>query len=53
VAYFGSEPDADGIRWAQADVTLAPLSAGDYVLRVSVTHGAGTSQVLTGIKVVQ
>ncbi len=47
------EPDADGIRWAQADVTLAPLSAGDYVLRVSVAHGAGTSQVLTGIKVVQ
>lgn len=47
------EADADGMRWAQAEVALAPLSAGDYVLRVSVTHVGGTSQVLTGIRVVQ
>jgi VWFA-related protein len=27
--------DADGSRWATADLTLAPLAAGDYLLEVS------------------
>lgn len=45
--------DADGVAWAQADVTLAPLSSGDYVLRIVVSHGDGTSQTLTGVRVVQ
>jgi len=46
--------DADdaGVSWAQADLTLAPLSAGDYVVRVAVTHPTGTSRSLTGFRVV-
>lgn len=46
-------PDAQGLHWAQADVTLAPLSAGDYIVAVSVTHDSGVARVLTGVKVVQ
>jgi VWFA-related protein len=44
--------DDAGVSWAQADLTLAPLSAGDYVVRVAVTHPTGTSRSLTGFRVV-
>ncbi len=44
-------PDADGVVWATADLTLAPLSAGDYVVRVTVTHEADTAQALTGFRI--
>ena len=40
--------DADGIRWIVADVTLAPLAAGDYAIEVSA---GGASQV-TGFRVI-
>jgi hypothetical protein len=45
-------PDDAGIGWATADVSLAPLSAGDYVLRVAVSHPDGDQRVLTGVRVV-
>jgi hypothetical protein len=41
-----------GVAWAQADVTLAPLAVGDYVLRVAVTHGSASSRSLTGFRIV-
>lgn len=40
--------DTDGIRWIVADVTLAPLAAGDYA--VEVTAGAATQ--VTGFRII-
>jgi hypothetical protein len=45
-------PDDNGIGWATADVSLAPLSAGDYVIRVDVEHQDGPQRTFTGIKIV-
>jgi hypothetical protein len=45
-------PDDAGIGWATADVALAPLGAGDYVLRVKVAHQDGDQQVLAAVRVV-
>ena len=40
--------DAEGIRWIVADVTLAPLAAGDYAIEVTV---GGMTQV-TGFRII-
>ena len=45
-------PDDAGVGWATADVALAPLSTGDYVLRVHVAHPDGDQRVLTGLRIV-
>ncbi|BCS34829.2 hypothetical protein TBR22_A40550 [Luteitalea sp. TBR-22] len=45
-------PDDSGIGWATADVSLAPLSAGDYVIRVDVEHQDGQQRTFTGFKIV-
>jgi VWFA-related protein len=39
--------DADGSRWRTAQVTLAPLAAGDYV----VEQSAGTEKTLTAFRI--
>jgi VWFA-related protein len=44
----GVRADADGSRWATAELNLAPLAAGDYVLEVS----ADTSRTLAPFRVV-
>ena len=45
-------PDDAGIGWATADVSLAPLGAGDYVVRIKVAHQDGDQQVLAAVRVV-
>lgn len=45
-------PDDAGIGWATADVGLVPLGAGDYIVRVEVTHTEGTDRSFTGFRVV-
>ena len=45
-------PDDAGIGWATADLSLVPLGAGDYVVRVEVVHPDGTVRTLTGFRVV-
>jgi VWFA-related protein len=45
-------PDASGTAWAAAEVALAPLAAGDYAVRVTVTRAGGTVHSLAGIRVV-
>lgn len=45
-------PDDAGIGWATADVALAPLGAGDYVVRVKVAHQDGDQQVLAAVRVI-
>ena len=42
----------DGTTWALGEVSLAPLSPGDFVLRVVVGQGAGAATSLTAIRIV-
>jgi len=47
----GEKTDDAGRRWIVADVTLAPLGAGDYVIEVSFTAGGSENKTLTAIRV--
>ena len=40
-----------GQRWLTADITLAPLSAGDYAVEVSHETGGVHQKVITAIRV--
>jgi len=44
---------ATGQRWFVADVTLAPLGPGDYVVELSTTKGSDTHKSLVAIRVTQ
>jgi VWFA-related protein len=44
---------ATGQRWLTADVTLAPLGAGDYVIELTVAEGAEQKKTLVAIRVTQ
>jgi len=43
--------EATGQRWITADVTLAPLGAGDFVIEVTVVDAGTAERVLTAIRV--
>jgi VWFA-related protein len=45
--------EGTGQRWITADVSLAPLSPGDYVIEVVIAKEAGEARVLTPIRVVR
>ena len=42
---------ASGQRWLTADVTLAPLGPGDYVVELSTTKGSTTHKTLVAFRV--
>lgn len=42
---------ATGQRWLTADITLAPLGPGDYVVELSTTKGTETQKTLMAIRV--
>ena len=42
---------ATGQRWVTADVTLAPLGAGEYVIEVSALGAGAERKTLTAIRV--
>ena len=44
---------ATGQRWLAADITLAPLGAGDYVIELSVTDASQVKKTLVAIRVTQ
>jgi VWFA-related protein len=44
---------ATGQRWFTADVTLAPLGAGDYVIELTTTAGTEQKRTLVAIRVTQ
>jgi len=44
---------ATGQRWLTADVTLAPLGAGDYVVELTVAQGTESKKTLVAIRVTQ
>ncbi len=43
--------ETSGQRWVTADVTLAPLAAGDYAIEVEMIAPGGTRRLLTPIRV--
>jgi VWFA-related protein len=43
--------DATGQRWLTADITLAPLAAGDYAVELTTSSGSTTRQIITAIRV--
>ena len=44
---------ATGQRWLVADITLAPLGPGDYVVELTATSGSQQNKTLTAIRVTQ
>jgi hypothetical protein len=44
---------ATGQHWLTADVALAPLGAGDYVIELTSASGAEQTRTLVGIRVTQ
>ena len=42
-----------GQRWLVAEITLAPLGAGDYVVELSATEGAQQKKTLVAVRVTQ
>jgi hypothetical protein len=44
---------ATGERWMVADIALAALGAGDYVIDLSAVSEAGEKKVLTAIRVIR
>jgi VWFA-related protein len=44
---------ATGQRWLTADITLAPLGPGDYVVELSTVKGTETQKSLVAIRVTQ
>ena len=44
---------ASGQRWLTAEVTLAPLGAGDYVIELTSTAGTEQRRTLVAIRVTQ
>jgi VWFA-related protein len=44
---------ATGQRWLTADITLAPLGQGDYVVELTMVKGAETQKSLVAVRVTQ
>jgi len=40
-----------GQRWITADVTLAPLAAGDYAVELTTSSGSDTTHVIAAFRV--
>ena len=50
----GERTDAStGQRWLTADITLAPLGPGDYVVELTTTVGNEQKKTLVAIRVTQ
>jgi VWFA-related protein len=46
------EDTEPSLQWATADVGLAPLAPGDYLVRTAIQQGSGRHETLTAFKVV-
>jgi VWFA-related protein len=44
--------EENGVTWASAEVTLAPLAPGDYLVRLATSAAGETSEVLTSFRMV-
>jgi hypothetical protein len=48
---LSTRTDDSGAQWLTADVTLAPLGAGDYVVEMAFTAGGAEHKAITAIRV--
>jgi len=44
--------EKDSVRWVRAELALAPLATGDYVIRLSTSRGDRTIQTLAPFRIV-
>ena len=44
--------EKDAVRWARAEMSLAPLAAGDYVIRVTIERGTDKIQMLAPFRII-
>ena len=44
--------EENGMTWASAEVTLAPLAPGDYLIRLATSAGGKAYSVLTSFRMV-
>ena len=44
--------EADGVTWVIAELTLAPLAAGEYVVRATLTVAGKDEQALAPFRVI-
>jgi hypothetical protein len=51
VPVHASTRTEDGLTWASAEISLAPLAAGDYLIRMK-TAGEKSQEVVTGFRLV-
>ena len=42
----------DGQTWASAELSLAPLAAGDYLIRLTADFGGAAQEIVQGFRVV-
>jgi hypothetical protein len=49
----GERKDSTDRRWLTADLTLAPLGAGDYVIELTTTRASESQKTLLAIRVTQ
>jgi hypothetical protein len=49
----GERTDEAGRHWITADVTLAPLGAGDYVIEITTITPGGEHKTVTAIRVMR
>mgnify|MGYP001584429707 FL=1 len=44
--------ERDAVRWARAELSLAPLAAGDYVIRITIERGTDKIQMLAPFRII-
>jgi hypothetical protein len=44
--------EKDFVRWVRAEMALAPLAAGDYVIRITTRRGSEQVQMLAAFRIV-
>jgi hypothetical protein len=44
--------ESDGSRWLAAEMPLAPLGPGDYLIEISATRGGSEHHTFVGFRVI-
>ncbi|MEW5983785.1 MAG: VWA domain-containing protein [Acidobacteriota bacterium] len=52
IVVAASTSTRDDVQWVRGEVTLAPLAAGDYVLRITAKKGSDQAEMLAAFRIV-
>jgi len=52
VPVTASMAEKDAVRWIRSELALAPLAAGDYVIRITTERGPDKLQMLAPFRIV-